>query len=682
MIKINLLGRVRPQKKRDWGAEQRRSVLQASPPPRRDATPPADAHASTSVADRRPSLRMLADIALSDDVGDRLGFKPFADAIAGVIDSPRTATPLVLAVNAKWGAGKTTLGQMIKRRLEEKPAAEGYSPHVTCWFNAWMHDDAPSLSTSLAAEIAQAANRSRSVWRRLISPLPASLTGARWRRVRRGLYYFALLVLLLFVCGTVSVRLGYSPGDIVKLDPRVIKSLVSLPGNAYVVTFVVALVIVFKAVTAFLPVAKSVGEFVRDPGQAAKSASMNEVRRQLGTLISQATPKRSKFIIFIDDLDRCQPPRPVDVLEVVNQLLDHPGVVVVLMADMQVVATCARIKYSSLEGKASEDSPFQSPAYGWNYLQKIVQLQFDLPVYPARSIRRMLEVLTQEVPEQGRGSRVPLIARYLGSKLRNAWEIVLSSTRSPIKFSLMVFGFCLGVGYPTLHFLPRKTGSVKFIAYIILIVIGFQLTLTIIFMVLVIVRRVLTARRRRQIDAQIQARIAAGEREFSKVETAVRRTSWRWGETPETENLVRERLQHYLEDESELQREAEDEVMRYLDPVPRHAKRLINRLRLLLFVAHERKMFGGRPALSPRHIGNWAVLCERWPELAQAVCKDPEIMIKLENSKQHSLVLKKEASIYKNDAALRDFCLHSGEIKLSPVMVRLVQFAPASGSSL
>jgi hypothetical protein len=228
---------------------------------------------------------MLSDVALSDDAGDCLGFKPFADAIAGVIDSPETATPLVFAVNAKWGAGKTTLGQMVRRRLEDKPAAEGYSPHVTCWFDAWMHDDAPSLSTSLAAEVAQVANRSRSLWRRLISPLPSSLTGARWRRIRKGLYYFALLAVLLAACAAVSVRLGYSPTDLVKLDPQLIKSLVSLPGNAYAIAFVVALLIVFKAATAILPVAKSVGEFVRDPEQTAKTASMPEVRRQLGTLI-------------------------------------------------------------------------------------------------------------------------------------------------------------------------------------------------------------------------------------------------------------------------------------------------------------------------------------------------------------------------------------------------------------
>jgi hypothetical protein len=115
MIRINLLGQTRPrQGKWSWNPftrseevsrSKRNSVFVSSDVP----VPPPD---------RRPSLRMLADTALIDDLEDRLGFKPFADAIAGIIDSPRTATPLVMAINAKWGAGKTTLGQMIRRRLQ------------------------------------------------------------------------------------------------------------------------------------------------------------------------------------------------------------------------------------------------------------------------------------------------------------------------------------------------------------------------------------------------------------------------------------------------------------------------------------------------------------------------------------------------------------------------------------
>jgi hypothetical protein len=57
--------------------------------------------------DRRPSLRMLADVPLASDSDDRLDFKPYADALAGLIDSPNTTTPLTLEPIAKPSARRS-----------------------------------------------------------------------------------------------------------------------------------------------------------------------------------------------------------------------------------------------------------------------------------------------------------------------------------------------------------------------------------------------------------------------------------------------------------------------------------------------------------------------------------------------------------------------------------------------
>jgi hypothetical protein len=89
-------------------------------------------------------------------------------------------------------------------------------------------------------------------------------------------------------------------------------------------------------------------------------------------------------------------------------------------------------------------------------------------------------------------------------------------------------------------------------------------------------------------------------------------------------------------------------------------------------------MFGGKPPLSPRHIGKWAVLCERWPELAQAICTDPGIMLRLEDPKKHRAVIRQRAPLYQDDPALREFCLSGDGVKLSLVMARIVEFATAS----
>ena len=147
--------------------------------------------------------------------------------------------------------------------------------------------------------------------------------------------------------------------------------------------------------------------------------------------------------------------------------------------------------------------------------------------------------------------------------------------------------------------------------------------------------------------------------------------------------LVREGLQHRLSDDSEIMREAQAVAMGYVEPFPRHAKRLLNRLRLLLFIAHERRMFGGDPSLMPRHLGKWAVLCERWPELAQALSVHSDMISELEGRggstksgrDKHQEVIKNLAPDYANDSLLQGF-LRSA-VNLAPVIQRIVRFEPA-----
>jgi len=680
MLKINVIGDARPRSLRwRWNPLARiAESVQQIRWTRARAVPAAAAPTQLTFPDeRRPSLHMLADRALPDDAGDKLGFKSFANAIAGIIDSPRTATPLVMAINAQWGAGKTTLGQMIKRRLETKSAADSFAPHVTCWFGAWMHDDAPTLPTALAAEVAKAASRSRRLWRRIANPLPSILSTAAEKKFRKGLKYSAAFVVIVLFCVVVLLRNGHGLIMAGRLNPEILRILNVLSGIPYLVVLIaLALIVLLQISVTTLRAAKSVGDFAMDPRSAAKTASMQEVRSQLGKLIKQATPKGSKFVIFIDDLDRCRPPRSVEVLEAINQLLDHPGVVVVLMSDMQVIAKCVDMKF---RGLANSETPTRQSSknfstYGASFLQKIIQLQVDLPSYSARKIRQMVGDLAREVPKEQRRSWFDTVWQGAGAGARG----VFSRLRASRHWASWIFCLLVAVvivwsiwkidtapaGFPTAPIFARMFATI-----IALFVVRWLARILV---------RMRESGRRKQIDQQIRARTTAGERDFSRVEAYVRGENSAWRNDPEMEGLVTERLQRYLEDESELQLEAEDELMQHLQPMPRHAKRLLNRLRLLLFIAHERRMLGGKPELSSRHIGKWAVLGERWPELLQAVCMDTDIMKPLEDPETHDAVIKEQAPLYENDEALRKFCFSRGGLKLWPVVKRMVEFVPST----
>jgi hypothetical protein len=86
------------------------------------------------------------------------------------------------------------------------------------------------------------------------------------------------------------------------------------------------------------------------------------------------------------------------VCEVASQLLAHPDVVIILVGDMSVVAASAEIKYAPLEvpslsvATAADGPAVSLPgyAYGRRYLEKLVQVQFDLPPQDASSLRDVL----------------------------------------------------------------------------------------------------------------------------------------------------------------------------------------------------------------------------------------------------------------------------------------------------
>jgi len=143
-------------------------------------------------------------------------------------------------------------------------------------------------------------------------------------------------------------------------------------------------------VLAYLPKMWSIGSavagFVRNPEDAANKGTIVAVREQLGALIKEATLKPGqRFVIFVDDVERCQSPKPIEILEAVNQLVDHENVVVVLLGDMSAVAANAGLKYKDLAKVHNPDSLRDLDEkdairlYGYRYMQKIVQLQFDVP---------------------------------------------------------------------------------------------------------------------------------------------------------------------------------------------------------------------------------------------------------------------------------------------------------------
>jgi hypothetical protein len=417
---------------------------------------PTGAPEPAITAPRPPDAWMLSDRPLEDRFAeqDRFQFRDYASALATILDHEKTETPFTMAINAPWGAGKTTLANMIAEQLQQRPKDRGHAPHIICWFNAWMHDDAPNLATAFVSEVGRTADLHRTGFRRIVNPLPSALlepSSRNWRRIILGTLILLPTILVWLWVGSHLQRVEqYKKYEASKSEPYQITTTVTkdalgkttsseaktqnkfdpklpVPTEPFVPNKVdrflenfqsrmILLGAFFTALAGLLGLLAKVftstplGGFVQSPDKAAEAGAIQSAEKQLKKLISQATWRGNRFVVFVDDIERCKLLRSIDVLDAVNQLMDHKGVVVVLLGDMSAVAAAAQLKYKDLAeifvpsaGIALTASDRGKEAFGRLYLQKIVQFQFDLPIPPTTKIREYLKQLAATPqPEGGR----------------------------------------------------------------------------------------------------------------------------------------------------------------------------------------------------------------------------------------------------------------------------------------
>ena len=125
---------------------------------------------------------------------------------------------------------------------------------------------------------------------------------------------------------------------------------------------------------------------------------MKEVKTEVEELFTfikhfeEVTGTRLVLTLFVDDLDRCLDGRCVKVLEAIQLILSIPGSPVIVF-----LAVDARIVVSSIEASFNRSlNPDNFEVSGWEYLDKIVQLPFALPLPPPVKVKRFTASAAEE----------------------------------------------------------------------------------------------------------------------------------------------------------------------------------------------------------------------------------------------------------------------------------------------
>jgi hypothetical protein len=360
-------------------------------------------------ADKKNEQVEIAIRALADNPSevDLLEFSDYAKALVDFIENENTEKPLTIVIDAPWGMGKSTMMGLMKSELKTRAKANKQRPFPTVWFNAWKYDEESSLWAALALEILGQVRKQFNVWRRF--KLSTTLT---IKRLDRNIIFNALFKTLPYIIGLIlivgiillvaRIWLGSSFLDTIQ------KYLTSI-GILGAIT--VAYAFVKDIYSKIKPLDQKISKYVhapsyyiRAPNYKEKIGFLAEFEEDFKLVVASVTDDgRRPLIIFIDDLDRCAPPKSVEIIEAINILLDAQFCVFVIGMDSQTVAGSIEAKYKDIQDYLKDVDDPGGLTLGERFLEKIVQINFHIPRPDPEVVKKFIEKNLKAGRVQGTG---------------------------------------------------------------------------------------------------------------------------------------------------------------------------------------------------------------------------------------------------------------------------------------
>jgi hypothetical protein len=288
---------------------------------------------------------------------DWLNFMPLARTVAGIAIG--TDGPFTVGITAKWGSGKTSMLQMVKRLIEKEGAnralhdkGEFSATHICAWFNAWQfeREEEPIVPLLLAIReaLADSEDQHKSFWdnvdeatiktfRTMKNVLSAVASGLKIN-AKTGTSSWVKAMLGVDLSATLDVDLGKiraALADIEKPDDKT-----PMPES----TFIKAL------------------------------SELNQLSKDL---IKESKDRDAvdhpKIVVFVDDLDRCHPDTALKLLDGIKLILDQPGFMFIIALDKTIVEEYLAKRYRE------EFNASNWHEVGQHYIDKLIQLEIPLP---------------------------------------------------------------------------------------------------------------------------------------------------------------------------------------------------------------------------------------------------------------------------------------------------------------
>ena len=304
---------------------------------------------------------------------DALDFTPYVETLADIIQTGNT--PLTIGVFGTWGSGKTSLMRMVKNQLPK-----GFT---VAWFDAWKYDKEETL------------------WRAfLLCVLSAVRKAIKKGQPTEDLEYLETMLyraIEIEKAGGVTIDLAKLGGAVAKGGVQLALSFI--PGGAVLSEFVKK--VQELGAEALTDDATEAIQRERTKIQIEQVRFLEQFQVKFRDLVEQhISNNKKRLVVFVDDLDRCLPEKAIEVLEAIKLFLDAEDCIFVLGLDQEVIARGIEMKYKELGAKQDGDGQGHFTIEGMRYLEKIIQLPFQIPPVERTDMGDFVEGLSADWPHE------------------------------------------------------------------------------------------------------------------------------------------------------------------------------------------------------------------------------------------------------------------------------------------
>lgn len=308
-----------------------------------------------------------------------------------LLDNPEQ--PVTIGVHGDWGAGKSSILEMIQAALESEE-------DVLCLkINGWRYQGFEDAKIALIEAIVTGLVSKR------------TLTAKACHAFEEVMKHVDMLKLakkaggLLFTAHTGLPSPDMLMGLLSKVQDYVTDPSKLMEHKDQLL----------KGVKEAKDVLKSEKEMEKEAKKNPKSVpkEIREFRAAFDKLLQEATIKR--LIVLVDDLDRCLPDTAIETLEAIRLFVFTSRTAFVVAADEAMIEYAVRKHFPSLPETTGHQS------YARNYLEKLIQVPFRIPMLGETETRLYVTLLlvgSQLKEEEKEFNQLLAAAR---EKLKRPW---------------------------------------------------------------------------------------------------------------------------------------------------------------------------------------------------------------------------------------------------------------------